>query len=40
MTLWIDRADLSRTQTALFAPADEASTEIPPAAWTELKPPF
>jgi CRISPR-associated protein Cas5t len=38
LTIWIDRADLSRTKSALFAPSDEATKEIPLAAWTEIVP--
>lgn len=39
LTIWIDRQDMSRTQSALFAPLDQATVEIPPSAWTEIKPP-
>ncbi len=40
LTVLIDRADLSRTASALYAPQLEAtSTEPPPFAWTEIKPP-
>ncbi|HOL96792.1 MAG TPA: CRISPR-associated protein Cas5 [bacterium] len=36
MTIQIDRADLSRTKTALFAPTNEATREIPDEAWVEV----
>jgi CRISPR-associated protein Cas5t len=36
LTIAIDRADLSRTTSVLFAPSAEATTEVPAAAWTEL----
>ena len=37
MTIQIDRADLSRTRTALFAPGDEASSHAPSeAAWVTI----
>ncbi|HUY34384.1 MAG TPA: type I-MYXAN CRISPR-associated protein Cas5/Cmx5/DevS [Pirellulales bacterium] len=39
LTIWIDRADMSRTRSALYAPSDEASAEPPPGAWTEIVPP-
>jgi CRISPR-associated protein Cas5t len=39
LTLWIDRADLSRTTSALFAPTPKATTEPPPNAWTPINPP-
>lgn len=39
LTILIDRADLSRTTSALFAPTDFASQEIPTAAWTAVNPP-
>jgi CRISPR-associated protein Cas5t len=38
-TILIDRADLSRTTSALYAPTEEPSTSIPPAAWTLIDPP-
>lgn len=38
LTIWIDRADLSRTTSALFAPTEEASSVIPEAAWTAIEP--
>lgn len=39
LTSWIDRQDMSKTRSALCAPAAEASTEIPEAAWTSINPP-
>jgi CRISPR-associated protein Cas5t len=39
LTILIDRADLSRTSSALFAPTEHASTTIPESAWTEIRPP-
>jgi CRISPR-associated protein Cas5t len=39
LTILIDRADLSRTTSALYAPTEEPSTTIPPTAWTLLEPP-
>jgi CRISPR-associated protein Cas5t len=40
MTIWIDRADLSRTTSALYAPVALATTEPPPNAWTPINPPL
>jgi|GEM_PF-2993011 len=39
LTIWIDHQRMSRTQSALFAPLAEATTEIPSQAWTEILPP-
>jgi hypothetical protein len=40
LTVLIDRADLSRTASALYAPQPEAtSAEPPPLAWTTINPP-
>lgn len=39
LTIWVDRQDMSRTTSALYAPAAEASAEIPDAAWTLIDPP-
>lgn len=39
LTIWIDRADLSRTTSALFAPTLKATKEPPPTAWTPITPP-
>jgi CRISPR-associated protein Cas5t len=39
MTIWIDRADLSQTISALFAPSLKATTDPPPSAWTTIDPP-
>lgn len=38
MTVKIDRSDLSRTVSHLYAPGDDATTDIPLAAWTEITP--
>jgi len=38
LTVWIDRADMTRTVAALYAPADEKSIEPPDEAWTEVGP--
>lgn len=38
MTTWIDRADLSRTKSDLFAPSIVATTEVPSSAWTPIPP--
>src|SRR5262249_10932447 len=41
LTILIDRAELSRTESALFAPTEPlpADTLPPPAAWVEIQPP-
>jgi CRISPR-associated protein Cas5t len=39
LTILIDRAELSRTTSALFAPQETPTREIPDAAWTEIRPP-
>jgi CRISPR-associated protein Cas5t len=39
MTIWIDRADLSRTTSALFAPSTSATAEPSDQAWTPIDPP-
>jgi CRISPR-associated protein Cas5t len=39
LTVWIDRADMSKTVSYLYAPTDEAHTTIPEAAWTPINPP-
>jgi CRISPR-associated protein Cas5t len=39
LTIWIDRTDLSRTTSALFAPRPQPSPEPPPSAWVEIVPP-
>jgi CRISPR-associated protein Cas5t len=40
LTYWIDRADLSQTKSALYAPAgDEPATSPSAAAWTDIEPP-
>jgi CRISPR-associated protein Cas5t len=39
LTVWIDRADMTRTRTLLYAPTPEALTTIPEDAWTSIDPP-
>jgi len=39
LTILIDRADLSRTTSALYAPASQPDVTIPTSAWTEISPP-
>jgi CRISPR-associated protein Cas5t len=39
LTTWIDRQDMSKTQSSLFAPRESASEEIPEDAWTTIDPP-
>ncbi len=39
LTVWIDRADLSRTRSVLFAPTIDPSSLIPDRAWTDITPP-
>jgi CRISPR-associated protein Cas5t len=34
LTVWIDRADMSRTRGELYGPLEEASVEVPAEAWT------
>src|SRR5262249_51565636 len=36
LTIWIDRTDLSRTVSALYAPTVAPSMAIPDTAWTEV----
>jgi CRISPR-associated protein Cas5t len=36
LTIWIDRADMSGTDSALFAPTPQATTDPPPNAWTPV----
>ena len=38
LTILIDRADLSKTQSALFAPMPESSTKVPDSAWSSINP--
>jgi CRISPR-associated protein Cas5t len=38
LTQWIDRADMSRTRSALYAPNDTASVNPSEIAWTEVGP--
>jgi len=38
MTVWIDRADMSKTVSQLFAPTAEATSRIPESAWTPIEP--
>ena len=39
LTSWIDRQDMSKTRSDLYAPTAEANAEIPEAAWTLIRPP-
>ncbi len=39
LTIWVDRQDMSRTESALFAPIESAIAEPPESAWTLIKPP-
>jgi CRISPR-associated protein Cas5t len=39
LTILIDRAELSRTTSALFAPLKDATCTVPEPAWTEIRPP-
>ncbi len=39
LTILIDRADLSRTRSALYAPCEVACSNPPEAAWTPIEPP-
>lgn len=39
LTIWIDRTDMSRTRSDLYAPISSASADIPSSAWTEINPP-
>jgi CRISPR-associated protein Cas5t len=36
LTIWIDRADLSKTRSELYAPTANAESEIPQKAWTQI----
>ena len=36
LTIWIDRADMTRTRSALFAPAATDAIDPPPAAWSRV----
>jgi CRISPR-associated protein Cas5t len=38
LTIVIDRADMSRTRSALYAPIAQPSIEIPPDSWTLIEP--
>ena len=39
LTTWIDRQDMSKTRSDLFAPSEPASADVPEAAWTAIEPP-
>ncbi|HUY93632.1 MAG TPA: type I-MYXAN CRISPR-associated protein Cas5/Cmx5/DevS [Pirellulales bacterium] len=39
LTIWIDRADMSKTTSALYAPTQTATSTPPAAAWTDVGPP-
>ena len=38
LSVWIDRADSSRTTTRLFGREDVAQVEVPAGAWVEVGP--
>ena len=38
MTIWVDRGDMSRTRSALYAPAEAPAPNPPDTAWTALGP--
>lgn len=39
LTIWIDRADMTRTQALLYAPTKTAVSAVPEDAWTPIEPP-
>lgn len=39
LTEWIDRADMSKTVSHLYAPSMEPTVEVPSSAWTTVGPP-
>lgn len=39
LTSWVDRQDMSKTRSALYAPIEAATEEIPESAWTSIDPP-
>jgi CRISPR-associated protein Cas5t len=39
LTTWVDRGDMSRTRSSLFAPLESAVADIPESAWTAIEPP-
>jgi CRISPR-associated protein Cas5t len=39
LTVWIDRADMSRTRAFVYAPLQDATSAIPERAWTLIEPP-
>lgn len=39
LTVWINRADMTRTQALLYAPTQDAVSAIPEEAWTLIEPP-
>ncbi len=38
LTTWIDRSDMTKTQSALFAPSEEPNSQIPQEAWVWIPP--
>ncbi|MCH7726134.1 MAG: type I-MYXAN CRISPR-associated protein Cas5/Cmx5/DevS [Planctomycetes bacterium] len=38
LTSWIDRMDMSKTQSSLYAPSQSATLEPPETSWTEVGP--
>jgi CRISPR-associated protein Cas5t len=39
LTTWVDRAEMSRTRSALYAPVEVPSADVPAVAWTDIPPP-
>ena len=39
LTIWIDRQDMSKTRSAIYAPGTKPSSAIPDSAWTSIEPP-
>jgi CRISPR-associated protein Cas5t len=39
LTIWIDRSDMSKTRSALYAPLENPTEDIPKSAWTDIRPP-
>lgn len=39
LTYWVDRQDMSKTLSALYAPREQASDQVPDSAWTRIEPP-
>jgi CRISPR-associated protein Cas5t len=39
LTIWIDRQDMSKTRSGLYAPLEQPCSEVPEDAWTDINPP-